>query len=390
MKKKLSTLLSMITVLCLILSLAACGGGAKDTATNPPATDAPAATDAPDATDAPAGEETPAAEGYNGESLTIKMSSTSFESEDQVAPMKFFAEKVEELSDGKITCTISWGGTEYDNAGTLDAMESGLLHMDFMLMNRHGGSMPLMMFGFMPYSPTAQDSIDQTNWILFENEETAAILEGFFNTKGMTILGNTCDGAPAFVTNFEWDTLDELVSNCSSFGTMNTAKYAGIGLSCSSVTGSEAYDSMSRGLVDGVSMPLGGAISNSMYEVATQVMVDGQYTSGVLAVANEKWYSELSDEAKAVIVQAIRETETFSAEHVGELTVAHAEAWEAETGTPVKYLAEEDAIEFWQSTLVAIADNSMKTVAGTEYESDMLTILTAWTEYQGVEWSWEG
>lgn len=375
-------IVSLLLASALFLALCACGGTKTPPADNTP----PAPTAAPE-------ENTPAS-GYSGESVTIAMSSTFTENDDQAATMIFFKNKVEELSGGKITATISWGGTEYDDAGIWDALGSGLLNMDFMLMNKHLKTAPLMGWGFMPYGENAQASLDQSNWLLFENETTAKIFSDYFSGFGMKILGNTCDGSPSFITTFPWTTLDEMVSKCSAFGTMNTAKYQALGLSCTSVTGGQAYENLDRGIVDGVSASLSGALSNSLYEVASYACVDGQITAGVLVVSNEDWWNSLSPEAQALINQAIDEAEAFCAQHVDEATAEAAKTWEEQTGNPAQFLKGDDAVNFWVQTLTAIANNSKNNAAGQAYEEDMKTVLTEWVAYQSehhgvpIDWTW--
>lgn len=378
-------ILAMILALVMVFSLCACGGG--DASNSPAPSQNPGTVDPGNADPAPEG-------GYNGESFTIAMASSNNGVDDQSRPMKYFQEKVAELSGGKVNVTISWGGTEYDDAGIWEAMGSGLLNMDFMLLNKQTGNAPMMSWGFMPYGASAQESMNQTNWLIFENEETAKIMSDYMGAAGMTILGNCCDGAPSFITTFPWETLDELVAKCTSFGTMNTAKYQSLGLSCTSVRGRDAYENLDRGIIDGNSSSLSSALSNSLNEVAGYACVDGQITAGVLIVANEDWWNDLSDEARAMLTQAIDETEAFCVQHVDEATAAAATAWEEKTGNKVRFLEGDDAVNFWVNTLLAIANNAKQNAAGKAYEENMKTILNTWIAYQAeyhgvtIDWAW--
>ena len=379
MKKIIALLLALV----MVMGLVACGS----TAASAPAESAAASTTE--------GSAAPAADGsYAGESFTIWMASDATETADQAAPLVKFRDLVQEKSGGKITVDVAWGGTQYDNAGIFSAMKDGLLSMDIMLMNKHSANLPLMSWGFMPYSATAQESIDQTNYLIFENETTSKIISDYFAASNMKILGNSCDGAPSFVTTFEWNGLDDLASKCSAFGTMNTAKYQAIGLNCTAVTAPECYDNLSRGIVDGVSAPLSTALTNSMYEVAPYATVDGQYTSAVLIVANTDFWAGLSAEAQALISECVAETSAFSAQYITESTQAAAATWKEKTGNDVVFLGEEDGKALWAQTLGAIATNSAANAAGQSYEAEMMTILTEWVKYQeeyhGIDVAWEG
>jgi len=367
MKKLLALLLALV----MVLGLAACGGNTDAGNTNPGTPDA--------------GNES----GYNGKSFTIYMASDFTENNDQASPLRFFRDTVAEKSGGKITVDIAWGGTQYDNAGIWSAMNDNLLNMDFMLMNKHTPRAPLMSWGFMPYSADAAESIKQTNYMLFENETTSKIIADYFAGFNMTILGNSCDGAPSFVTTFAWDGLDDLVNKCSAFGTMNTAKYAAIGLNCTAVAGPECYDNLSRGIIDGCSSALGGALTNSLYEVAPYATVDGQYTSAVLIVANSDFWNGLEEDAKALLTECVEDASAFSAQYITESTQSAAKTWEEKTGNKVNFMDEENGRALWAMTLSAIAKNSAANAAGQAYEADMMTLLTEWVafqeEYHGIE-----
>jgi C4-dicarboxylate-binding protein DctP len=389
MKKLIALLLS----LAMLLSLAACGGGSSSASSgeeNSTAQESQANAESEDTTPAESDGDEAA---YSGESFTIYMASDGLETSDQNAPLVYFRDLVAEKSGGAVTVEVSWGGTEYDNAGIWEAVGSGLLSMDIALMLKHSADAPLMIFGFMPYSSTAQESIDQTNWLLFENEETATIIQNYLGSFGMTLLGNSSDGAPSFITTFDWDGLDDVVAKSSAFGTMTTAKYAALGLNVVQVPATDAYDNLSRGIVDGVSAALGTALTNSLQEVAPYATVDGQYTSAVLILANTDFWNGLSPEAQALVQECVDATSAFSAEHVTEATAEAAVTWEAETGNPVKFLSEEDGKAFWAQTLAATAANSEANAIGQDYEEDMKTLLTAWVayqeEYQGIDVDWE-
>lgn len=378
-------LIALMLALVMCLGLAACGSnGSND---NPPASNP--TPDASGDAEVPGGDDG----AYAGESFTIYMATDSNENADQSAPLRYFRDTVAEKSGGAVKVEVAWGGTEYDNAGIWEAMSNGLLSMDICLMNKHAADIPVMSWGFMPYSTNAGEAIEQTNYLLFENEETSAIIAKYFDDVNMTILGNTCDGAPSFITTFAWDGLDDLVAKCSAFGTMNTAKYQALGLTCTSVPAPDAYDNLSRGIVDGVSAPLGTAITNSMYEVAPYATVDGQYTASVLVLANNDFWDGLSAEAQALIQACVDDTSAYSAEYVTDSTLAAAATWEEETGNAVKFLDEEDGKTFWAQTLAAIAANSAANAAGQAYEQDMMTLLNAWIEYQeeyhGIEIDWQ-
>ena len=380
-------LIAMLLALAMVFALVACGGGNSSSAGTPDAS-------TPASTPADSSEPSGDAEGYTGESFTIYMATDANENADQAKPWVYFRDLVAEKSGGAVTVEISWGGTEYDNAGIYAAMTDGLLDMYFMLPNKHTADQPMLNFGFSPYSANAAESIAQTNWLIFENEETSTIIANALAADNMVILGNSADGAPSFITTYGWTTLEELVAGCTAFGTMNTAKYGAIGLNCTAVPAPQAYDNTSRGICNGVSMPLATALTNSMFEVAPYATVDGQYTSSVLMVANTNFWNDKSAEAQALIQECVDATCAFSAQHVTDSTLAAAESWKEKTGNDVVFMDKENGVALWEMTLNATATNASAGAAGQAYEQDLLTVLRAWVayqeEYHGFDIAWEG
>lgn len=388
MKKNIVKTLSLILALTLIFSLCACGStpeaaqssGTEATAQSP-------ATENPDTSDAGGGAEAPAE--AEVEPLTFHMSGTFFETEDAGKSVQYFADKCAELSGGKITATISFGGSEYDSAGVWDALQNNAVQVTLVL-GIYSSYVPFMNFAPNPYAENTRDAVEKVNYIFKENETTSKLISDQFASYNMIQLNTMGSGFTSFCTSFDWDTLDELVEKCTAFGTMNAAKYSPLGLTCTAVTAMEAYDSFSRGIIDGVSTALEMGVSNCLYEVADYITIDGQINCSGRLVANLDWLNGLSDAQRDIIQQAALDTEEYFCSYYDNVFEECDAVWFEKTGNHVGSLSEEDAKEWWEMTFRNTANNMMTAQGGTSNEEGMLTILNAWAEYNGFDWTWDG
>lgn len=369
MKKIMSLLMAMV----LVLGLCACGSSASD---NQPAEAAPAGDAATEA--APAEVIDP---------VTIHIATASFENEPTAQMLKYFGEKCAELSNGAVDVTISYGGAEYDIMGVFDALSNGAIQAGFMF-QAYSMYLPYLSYATSVYSTSTADAIEKTNYIFYENEETAQLIRDQFAQYNMIPLNNMGASCTTFMTSFEWDTLDSLVAKCTAFGTMNTPKYEALGLTCTAVRNTEAYDSFSRGIIDGESIALDDAVNACLYEVAPYITIDNQRTCGASITVNADWFNGLTEAQQNVITEAAQATEVYSAEYRDGAFDDLDAAWFEATGNHVGILGEEESLEWFAMTFNNTANNLMMGQAGTENDQGMLTILSAFAEHVGVDWTW--
>ncbi len=81
-----------------------------------------------------------------------------------------------------------------------------------------------------------------------------------------------------------------------------------MGAYAQSVAFSELYSALQSGVVDGAEQPLSGFVNNAFPEVAKYYVLDGHETSPNLILFSEMTWNSLTDEDRAVILEAMEES----------------------------------------------------------------------------------
>lgn len=221
MKKLLSLSLAAVMLLAM---LAGCGG---DEAQSP----APEGSSAPTASTPAEGNEGAVAE---VEPLTILFSATYQEAETGGQILKYFQDKVSELSGGAITADIYWGGTLFPSTDELAAVMEGSVNMIALGHMPHLNTITYLAFpGFAPGG--TQAALDYFNTLMFDDPETSAIIQGQAEELGIKYLNVIAGGANAFCSRNPFTDLDSLVAGSSAFGNFDAAIFEALGFQVTSV-----------------------------------------------------------------------------------------------------------------------------------------------------------
>ena len=162
-------LLALLLALSMVFALAACGA-------SEPAPEAPAPVE--EAAPAEPAEE-PAEEAAEPvdewaalaaevEPLTINFNSTYSEAETNGLLVKEFESYLNELSDGKITLNVFWGGTVYDDTTQFQALRDGAVDMISFNNMQDANYVPYLNFGSYGIG-SAQNVMDLLDLMLFED-----------------------------------------------------------------------------------------------------------------------------------------------------------------------------------------------------------------------------
>lgn len=375
-------LFALILALAMSLALAACGGTAS-TSSAPPEASNPPANSSPDAS-------TPEDTAPSVDPLTFSVNTTFYETDTAGEVTKHFVDKVRELSGGAINVEVSWGGTLYDDTSAFDAVRSGAIQMIVMKETRILDYLPLIGVPACAPASDGQGALDYMNTIYFEDPNTSAAIADMCAEQGVKFLAVMTTGENCFAADFPWTTLDELVAGCGAFGAKATAKYEAIGLNCAAYGGPEVYDAISRGIIDAANYTVYGAYSMSWGEVAPYIVRDTLWAVGNTMTVNQKWWDGLTAEQREIIQSAATAASEYSAEFVTGVMDQVCEEMSAASGVEILTLNEEDSQSWWSATFNATASDSMKRVAGTDYEQDMIQILEKAAEITGIEWSYAG
>ena len=299
------------TALCVAMAagtLAGCGLKTPETTTA-----APAATEA-------AKEETEAAEGEtkaeaaaSGKYDTANMPEVTLVYA-EVNPLDTivgqmatdFKEKVEELSDGKMTIDVQASGVLGSENDVLDTMLGGggtidMSRISAFALNGYGAKKSLLLS--IPYTFADREHFwnfatsDLADEFLAEPVEQGLGVRGlFYGEKGFR----------HFFFKEEANTLEDLkglkirVSN----DPVMTGMVAGLGANATVVSMNELYSALQTGVVDAAEQPIANYASNAFPEVAPYLMLDGHTLGAVQVVITDEAWNGLTEDQQAILMEA--------------------------------------------------------------------------------------
>jgi len=354
-------LLSIILALAMIFAFAACG---KTEDTTPV-------------------EEKPAAEQVN-----ILFSTTYQETETGGELVAYFANKVQELSEGNITVQVTYGGTLFDSQGELDGVASGAVQMVALGHNPHGDVLPFLC-SVPDFAPdTVKNGIDYFNNLLFENADSSAVLQAEAEKAGIKYLTALAGGANCFIANFPFTDLTDLAKNSASFANMEPAKFEALGFTVEAVFPWDYYTAFDTGLVDASQMASSALASMGVQEVAPYWMYDNTYTAGNFLTVNLAWWNGLSAESQATIQEAADATAAFSVETYEKALVTEKSDLEAQGVTFVD-MSDADFDTWWSAIMEAKVDSALATGEANGTVDQFKAVLKAAADFSSYDLKFE-
>jgi TRAP-type C4-dicarboxylate transport system substrate-binding protein len=319
MKKQI--LYTMLVVVIAIASLAFVGCGnsgdsaeAPDTSTETPA-DESAGTPADEPAETPADESANASVTY--EPLQIK-TATSYNEVDFGGQMiKFFMEYLEEHSGGAITGEAYYGGSFCQAPEINDYVMSGDLSFSI--------CQPVYAMTYFPFSwgLAGYDSISQPTDILmaslYENEETAALIDAQGKTNNLKLIGYT-EAGPSLFWSTKPITGYKDAKGLTIGSPINLDIYASYGFNTVAIEPPDMYDSLQRGVCDLVAFSATDGTTMKIYEVAPYIGDMRAYFSHSSININYDLWDSLPQETKDLFIEAAWATKNHSAEKANEIT----------------------------------------------------------------------
>ena len=396
MKKK--KILALLLAALMVLGTAACGTSsptAESTASVPAVASAPEAA-VPEETAAvpvaPAAEtsveEAPAEElptSIECAPMEISFSTVYNEVETGGQIIKHFKEYLENLTNGAITMNIYFGGTLFSDPEALAGVSEGAVNMTALGHMPHLGTLNYLSFpGFAPGS--TQAALDYFDEILFNNPETAALIQQEATDNGIIYLNVIAGGANAFCATYEFTDLDSLISGSTSFGNMVAVIFEKLGFQVTSVGPGDCYDALQRGLIDSTQMGLAPMVSTSWQDVASYWALDGTYSAGNMFTANLEWWNGLSDAQRQAIQQACDEVEAYSATIYDDSIASDCAKIESDTGNKMIEFSQEDVDRIWAACFEAKAEAALAIAEPNGKTEGMTKILEVAAQLTGYDW----
>ena len=223
------------------------------------------------------------------------------------------------MSGGAVTVDIKYGGTFLGHGDQLSGMASGSANMCLLSQSDSADELPLLNTIPQYFGDSIANAVNCFNDIIFENETTSALIAAEAEANGIKYLATNAGGANAFISEFEFSTLNDLMSRTESFGNHNVAMYQELGqrlgLSGLNVIDVFPWDlatDFQTGIIDATQMDASALVSMQLYSDAPYWMYDNTYAAGNFITVNLAWWNGLTEAQQTVVQQAADATAQFS------------------------------------------------------------------------------
>lgn len=298
MVKVISCLLSLV----MLISLTACGSSNTALTTSEPAVSS--------------GSEVPEPSVSSADTVTLKFVEQMPDGHIMTDTLYFFADKVEELSNGSIKVERYSGGQLGDDTAMQEGVQMGsidVVRTEFTTLVNFGAKKAEVTT--LPYVIRDRDHF----WKIVDSdvgeELLASIQEDGTKMVGLCIIE---EGSRHFFTKDPVNSLADLAGK--KLRVQNTEMWLDIvtslGASPTPMSFGELYTALQSGVVDGAEQPLSGYTSQKFYEVCPNIILDGHVYPVEAYVISELTWDKLSDEHKKIILQAAGETQVFNRESI--------------------------------------------------------------------------
>ena len=228
----------------------------------------------------------------------------------------FFAEKVEELTDGSVKIDLQAAGVLGSENDVLDAIANGddsidISRISAFALTTYGCKKASLLS--IPYTWTGRDHFwafadsELAAEFLAEPQEIGLPLRGIFYGE---------EGFRHFFTREPVAGIKDLaglklrVSNDPVMvGMVN-----GLGASATPIAFGELYSALQTGVVDGAEQPIANYKANAFPEVANNLILDGHTLGAIQVVITDTAWEKLTEEQQAAVMEAGKLAQEFNRE----------------------------------------------------------------------------
>ncbi len=291
----------------------------------------------------------------------------------------YFMNYITEATDGAVTWTVYYGGTFAAANEELDLLSSGAV--DVCSLNVLPYASVLTMLQFPRYTCNGYaGTVAYANEMLFDNEETSAIINAQLENNNIHCVGVAMMTNDGYISKPEITCVEDLENKIFGTGTSGVLEQS-YGLNVVDTPGADAYDSLSRGVVDCVGLSMSNACDYSLYEVSsTWVFYNRIGMNGFYSINNDTWNS-FSEELQDIFTEAGKEIINYSAEYYEDYE-AELQATAEENGVTVLYVDDDN---YAYNDFSINANNALATANAAGQIDDMKTLITAGADFLGFD-----
>lgn len=222
--------------------------------------------------------------------------------------LRVFADKVAELSGGKLKVNLVDSGALYNDAQVLEAVQDGLVEVGLVGTYKWSGMVPAADVFDLPFLLP-----DLAAPKKFLDAGAAEILDAEFAKKGVKNLF-WCDYG--FIQM--WNNVKPLHTpedfkdmTFRSYSSGDSITLKALGAAPTLISSSETYMAMQNGTVKGATTGMPAAVSRKVYEVSKYLTIANYCTAQFSVQANLEWWEGLDAESQNVILEAGKVAEVW-------------------------------------------------------------------------------
>lgn len=227
--------------------------------------------------------------------------------------VQYWADEVEERTDGKVEVDIYWGGTLLDANNMFDGIHSGVADVGMTVLQYEPGKYPLVEIGELPVGYSGAEVASQVASDLLKEYPP----ENLADFKMIKVFAN--DSNHMFL-NKEISTVDELKSLqirvAGGFtGLTDALGPAGVGMSQA-----EQAESLQTGIIDGTITERALLKDAQVAELVDYLIDSPLYVSTFAAVMNQETWDSLPGDVQQVIEELEQEMPQFAGKYLDDRT----------------------------------------------------------------------
>ena len=369
MKKAITVLLAVL----LAMSLAACSNDGNEA--NQPADSAPTGNEANQPADTTPADDSQA----SFEPMELVYITIHDENSSSAVFDKYFTEYITEATNGAVTWNIFWSGTAASAREELDMLKNGVADVAALNVLPYANQLTLTQwprYTCNSYEGTAEYG----KYLLFENEETASMIQDNFEENGVHTLGFGLIGNEGYFCRKDVKDIQSMKGMLFGTGTAGALETE-YGMNVVFTIGTECYDSLQRGVIDVAGLGLGSAYDYCLYEVAPYwVFYNRVGLNSFYSINLSKWNS-FSPELQSVFEEAGRTMVDFYIEYYEESEGKIQEEVEAQ-GVTVVF---NDDAEYAETDFMINAENALATAQSNGKLDSMKVIIQAGADKLGYD-----
>lgn len=304
-----------------------------------------------------------------------------------------FKEEIEELSGGAITVDVKYGGTFLGHGDQLSGMGSGSANMCLLSQSDNPDELPLLNTIPQYFGDSIANALNCFNDIIFENETTAALIQAEAEANGIKYLATSAGGANAFIADFEFSSLTELMNKTEAYGNHNVAMHQELGsrLGNSGINVIDVFPwdlttDFQTGIIDATQMDASALVSMQLYTDAPYWLYDNTYAAGNFITVNLDWWNGLSAEQQDLIQKAATATSEYSLTLLEDATNTDRTTLADNGATVIDINAEDFAVWYDVIAQIAFRDGVARgEIAG--ITDNVMTVINRVSELTGVAYA---